>query len=225
MASRDVFSDAELERLRGFLEPTAAELIRFFTRSPADVRFVVAHRSVANRLGLAVQLCTLPWLGFVPDDVESAPPVAVARLAEALGVETDGLVGYGERGQTRTDHLREVLAHTGWTVATSGEWKGLDEFLLARALEHDSPRLLFTAAGEYLRAARVVRPGVVNVLERVAAARERARVETWHRVAPVLDAGWLAGHVGSPARGRRRPGRDPVRVAGASDHDGVTGEA
>jgi hypothetical protein len=33
---------------------------------------------------LAVALCTLPWLGFVPDKVSTAPPVAVARLADQL---------------------------------------------------------------------------------------------------------------------------------------------
>ncbi|MEV4016794.1 hypothetical protein AB0J35_40495 [Nonomuraea angiospora] len=30
---------------------------------------------------MLVQLCTLPWLGFVPDDVGSAPSAAVARVA------------------------------------------------------------------------------------------------------------------------------------------------
>lgn len=30
-------------------------------------------------MGLAVALSTLPWLGFVPDEVSAAPPVAVAR--------------------------------------------------------------------------------------------------------------------------------------------------
>jgi hypothetical protein len=39
-----------------------------------------------DQLGILVQLCTLPWLGFVRDDVASAPPAAVARVAERLGV-------------------------------------------------------------------------------------------------------------------------------------------
>ncbi|MCK9897702.1 hypothetical protein [Frankia sp. AgB32] len=30
-----------------------------------------------------IALCTLPWLGFVPDDVTSAPQAAVVRLAAA----------------------------------------------------------------------------------------------------------------------------------------------
>jgi hypothetical protein len=31
-----------------------------------------------------VQLCTLPWLGFVPDDIWSVPQAAVLRLAIQL---------------------------------------------------------------------------------------------------------------------------------------------
>jgi hypothetical protein len=58
-------------------------------------------------------------------------------------------------------------------------WKDLEEFLFARALEHDSPKLLFRLACEYLSSSRLVRPGVVLVLERVATARKRARKETW----------------------------------------------
>jgi TnpA family transposase len=66
------------------------------------------------------------------------------------------------------------------------EWKGLDEFLFARAMEHDSPKLLFRLACEYLASSRVARPGVVLILKRVAAARARAREETWMRAAHLL---------------------------------------
>jgi hypothetical protein len=62
------------------------------------------------------------------------------------------------------------------------EWKQPQEFLFARAMEHDSPKLLFRLACEYLTSVRVIRPGVVNLLERVATARDRARAETWTRV-------------------------------------------
>ncbi|MDQ6948254.1 MAG: DUF4158 domain-containing protein, partial [Actinomycetota bacterium] len=47
-------------------------------------------------LGLAVQLCTLPWLGFVPDDVASAPPAAVALELE---LTSHGLSGRCSAGR------------------------------------------------------------------------------------------------------------------------------
>jgi hypothetical protein len=78
LVATQVFSDEELERLRGFPEIGREELIRFFTLTSADVAFVDPGRGrgPADRLGLALQLCTLPWLGFVPDEVRVAPPAA-----------------------------------------------------------------------------------------------------------------------------------------------------
>jgi Domain of unknown function (DUF4158) len=187
VATRDVFSDEELEQLRGFPEITRAELIRHFTLTGADEAFVRKFRGQGNVLGAAVQLCALPWLGFVPDEVRSAPAAAVARLSEGLQIPAEEPRGYGRREQTRTDHLREVARYLGWRTMDELAWKQLQEFLFARAMEHDAPRLLFRLACEYLASARLIRPGLVNLLERIATAREQARAETWARVEHLLD--------------------------------------
>jgi len=52
--------------------------------------------------------------------------------------------------------------------------KELAQFLLDRAMEHDSPTLLFNLAAEYLISAKVIRPGVVTLMEMVGAARAGA---------------------------------------------------
>lgn len=110
----------------------------------------------------------------MPDKVSSSPPVAVARLADQLGVDPDELQSYGRRAKTRTEHLRLVAKYLGWRLPMTMELKEPDEFLLARALEHDSPTLLFRLACEYLISARVLRPGPVALVERVAHARAEA---------------------------------------------------
>lgn len=81
-----LFSDGQLDQLRGFPDIGQDEVVRFFTLTPADVEFIASRRGrgPVQRLGLAVQLCTLPWLGFVPDQVRAAPPVAVARLGASV---------------------------------------------------------------------------------------------------------------------------------------------
>ena len=206
MATRDVFSEDELAQLRRFPEPARAELIRYFTLAPADEAFARKFRGLDNVLGAAVQLCTLPWLGYVPDDVAAAPAAVVARLSEKLGIPVGELRGYGAREQTRTDHLREVAAYLGWRALDEPRWKDLEEFLFARAMEHDSPKLLFRLACEYLSSSRLVRPGVVSILERVASARERAREETSALLGPVLVPSLCAELDGmlavDPVRGR-----------------------
>ncbi len=134
-----------------------------------------------------MQLRTLPWLGSYPTTFTAPPPpAAAARLAGHLRLDAGALAGYEDRVQTRTDHLRLVLQYAGRRPARSLETKELDEFLLARAMEHDSPSLLFRLACEHLRTSQVVRPGVVTLIERVAAARAKAERETCDRLAHLL---------------------------------------
>jgi hypothetical protein len=226
-----VFSADELAQLRGFPEIGRAELIRFFMLTPADEEFVRRFRDKRNVLGAAVQLCTLPWLGFVPDDVPSAPAAAVARLSERLGIPVGELRGYGAREQTRSDHLRGVAAYLGWRQVDGPRWKDLEEFLFARAMEHDSPKLLFRLACEYLSSSRLARPGAVSVLERVATARKRARKETWQRMEPMLT-GFLQAEldgmlVPDPLLGPYPAGLagDRAYVVDAGGGEGRAGEA
>ncbi|GAA4984907.1 hypothetical protein GCM10023317_09620 [Actinopolymorpha pittospori] len=79
-----MFSEEELAQLRRFPEINRMELIRHFTLAGADEAFLRKFRTDGGVLGAAVQLCTLPWLGFVPDDVASAPAGAAARLSQVV---------------------------------------------------------------------------------------------------------------------------------------------
>ena len=188
--SERMFSREQSEQLRSFPEISRDELFRYFTLTPADVAFVDpgAGRGPGDRLGMAVQLATLPWLGFVPDDVASAPPAAVARLAERLGLDPGALRGYGRRAQTRSDHLAKVAGHLSWKTAPDGgrEVKELEQFLLDRAMEHDSPTLLFNLAREYLMSAKVIRPGAVTLAKMVGSARAGATELTSQQVEHLL---------------------------------------
>ena len=75
-------------------------------------------------------LATLPWLGFVPDEVRAAPPAAVARLAQQLGLDPAVLAGYGQRAHTRSDHVRLAAGYLRWKSAPAGSaaMKDLEQF-------------------------------------------------------------------------------------------------
>ncbi|MFI6538022.1 DUF4158 domain-containing protein [Nonomuraea sp. NPDC050547] len=91
-------------------------------------------------MGLAVQLCTLPWLGFVPDDIWAVPRAAVPRLANQLAVYAGMLEQYGRRAQTRSDHLKLVRKYLDWkpVPARDETLKELEQFLLDRAMSRSA---------------------------------------------------------------------------------------
>jgi TnpA family transposase len=185
-------SDAELARLSSWPEEIAAEdLVTFFTLPLDDLGWLAGFNRDGNRLGAAVQLCALPWLGWIPDDPGGCPTPALARLASALSITAESAAGLladfgGWQGRTRREHRSQVLARLGWRWCAGGERKLLDEFLLARALEHDAAGVLLQLACDWLRAERIVRPPVDALTRRVAAARDAARAETYHRLGPLL---------------------------------------
>ena len=100
-------SEAERERLDRFPPQIVhADLITFFTLSPADRVQLPRTTTAANRLGFALQLGALRYLGFSPDDLTTAPEVVVAFVAEQLDVAPHELTRYARRGQTRTERCR-----------------------------------------------------------------------------------------------------------------------
>lgn len=165
-----MFSDEELEWLRGFPEVGREELIRFFTLAAADVVLVGPGRVVARLIGWSLPLgcvrCRGGGSSLMRWGLRRRP--AVARVAERLGIVAGELAYYGQRVKTRTDHLRLVTRYLRWRAPGSLGLKELGEFLMARAMEYDSLTLLFRLACEYLIYVRVIRPGPVTVVERVA---------------------------------------------------------
>ncbi len=180
-------SDAERRRLSGFpAELTQAEVATHFTLTTEDLTHLSSRRGEANRLGFALQLCTLRYLGFVPDDLQGVPPGVLTSLAGQLQMPATALTDYATRDQTRTDHRHEAMTLLGFRSATEDDLADLTGWLTERALEHDQALLLLQLASERLRAHRLVRPGITVVERLVATARERADSETYQRLAALL---------------------------------------
>lgn len=105
-----LFSDDQLDQLRSFPDIGTDDLIRYFTLTGADVAFVDPGRGrgPGDRLGLAVQLCTLPWLGFVPDRWSAE----VVRLTGTPDRHTEDRT-YGLQGWETSPHRQHAPDYYG----------------------------------------------------------------------------------------------------------------
>jgi TnpA family transposase len=144
------------------------------------------QRGDHNRLGFACQLTSLRYLGFIPDDLLTPPDDVARLLAHQLGASVSVLKGYGEREQTRSDHLVQVMRYLGFRRATPLDLMALEAWLLERALEHDKENHLLRAALDRLRWDFIVRPGLSSLERLVSAARQGARVVTYQHLSPLL---------------------------------------
>jgi TnpA family transposase len=180
---------SESERLRFSQFPssiTESDLICYFTLSKEDLVQVKKQRKAYNRLGFAIQLCILRYLGFSPDNLKDIPLEVIGYLAQQLHQPIEDLTLYGERSQTRTGHLQQILNYLQFRNPTDTDLAILEKWLIERAQEHDKPFLLFQLAAQKLRTDKIVRPGV-TVLERlVGTARNKAILETFQTLSPLL---------------------------------------
>jgi hypothetical protein len=170
-------SDAERRRLESFPEQIAVEDLRAcFALSDADLELVFAQRGAANRLGLAVQLCALRFLGFVPQDLAGLPSTALDFLAGQVDAAAHELLEYGARPRTRVDHLARVREHLGYRTFDSAAAAALEPWICERAAEHDAPGVLLALTSEHLHARKIIRPSLDRLLRLIAAARAAAHI-------------------------------------------------
>ena len=182
-----ILSEAELARFERWpAHVPSAELVRSFTLTGPDCDLIAVRRRPANRLGIAMQLCALRYLGFVPEDLKFAPLEAIRFVADQLKVSSSALETYGGREQTQSDHFGEVREHLGYSLPRPQDYEGLLEWLVDRALEHDKAILLLRLACDRLRAQRIVRPPGDRLVRLVGTARQEAQSKTFRLLEPLL---------------------------------------
>jgi Domain of unknown function (DUF4158) len=179
----------ELQRLSTWpAEVARSDLAAHFTFSLEDLRWVRSHRGAVERIGLAVQLAALRFLGFIPGELVDTPPEAARHVGNQIGVAPATFTRYAREvdGRTRRRHVAAVVEHAGWRACAAPQWIALAAWLTERALEHDTPTVLFGQALDQLRAQRVVRPGLDRLMRAVSSARVAGRKEIRRRLDPDL---------------------------------------
>lgn len=165
--------------------PSSDELARYFHLDDADRTYIARKRGHANRLGIALQLTTLRYLGTFLDDPLDLPALVLSTVARQLDItDTDPSLDDYRTGELRWDHQRDICRQYGFVEITEppigfrlGRW------LYALCWTGtERPSVLFERAMTWLLTHKVLLPGR-STLERFVA-RVKARVEEhlWRRL-------------------------------------------
>ena len=167
MPRRSILSAAERESLLA-LPDTKDDLIRHYTFSDTDLSIIRQRRGPANRLGFAVQLCYLRFPGIILGVDEQPFPPLLRLVANQLKVSVESWDEYGQREQTRREHLVELQTVFGFQPFTMSHYRQAVHTLTELAMQTDKGIVLASAFIEHLRRQSVILPAL-NAVERASA--------------------------------------------------------
>ncbi len=160
------------------------DLARYFHLDDADLALIAKKRGDYNRIGFAVQLCTVRYLGTFLKDPLSVPDLVIHTLAQQLGIEVrTSLVAYSS-GEQRWQHAAEIRTLYGYVEIT----EHIIGFRLTRWLYSlcwtgtDRPSVLFERAITWLVTHKVLLPGYSTLERYIASLRNRVEKRLWRSV-------------------------------------------
>jgi TnpA family transposase len=158
------------------------ELARYFYLDSADGRILMGRRGDHNRLGMALHLCALRYLGTFLPDLRATPARVITYVARQLQISDPvACLQRYHASQMRFDHMDALAATLGYRPFTDAR----ATFPLARRLylrawtSQDRPSALFEHAVAWLRQNKVLLPGVTTLTRFVARVRERVASHLW----------------------------------------------
>jgi hypothetical protein len=196
--------------------PSRAELERFFFLDDFDGRLVAKRRGDRNRVGFALQLGTVRFLGTFLAEPTDVPAEVVAYVAEQVAAaDASCLDGYLDRRATRFEHAAEIVAAHGYRDF-AGAQAELVRWLGDRAwTTGEGPTALLDGSVRWLRERLVLLPGVTTLERLVARERDAATLRVWTDLAQPASGGrarLLRGLLVVPD-GARRSELDRLRKA------------
>ncbi len=190
MPTRELLSPAQRPQFVEWPDPMEErELVRHYALSPEDLAHADGKRGDHNHLGYCVQLCLLRFPGRALGPGERVPERMLQYIAAQVGVRPQDFEGYGERENTRGEHLAEIKRPFGYWSFEEDVQRELAQWLLPTALGTDSGVVLVTALVEEMREHKVVIPAL-STIERLGwQVRHRARGLVFERLSATSPTG------------------------------------
>jgi hypothetical protein len=149
-------------------------LERFFFLDTDDLDLIALRRTDVHRLGMALQICTVRYIGLFLEHSLDVPWPVVEYLAEQLGINDPSCVKqYVEWAKTAYEHSWEIRRRFGYHEFEDPQRsRKFRTFLYGRAWTHpEGPVALFNHAVAWLRRNRVLLPGASVLARQVSEAR------------------------------------------------------
>src|SRR5680860_997257 len=139
----EILTKEQRKNYGGFSGPLdQTQISKFFTLDQMDLEFISERRGSANRLGVALQLTCVRFLGTFPSDLSAVPDTVQEFVAQQLSIGNISILGsYGKRDTTIREHRALIRERYGYREYTNEPLTfRLTRFLYLRAWMGDEGR-------------------------------------------------------------------------------------
>ena len=172
-------------------EPTPVQLANYFHLDDTAKQLIQKRRGEYNRLGFAIQLCTVRFLGTFLTNPIDVPQGVINYLASQLEIKkVNCLANYLSRPTTHWVHAQAIKNHYGYRDFSEqpGHWR-LVRWLYQRAwIGGESPSLMFDLTTARLVEQKILLPGVTVLSRLISGVRERVALRTYSVLSKLPNA-------------------------------------
>jgi hypothetical protein len=206
-------------------DPSTEQLERYFYLDEHDLSLIANKRGDHNRLGFALQLCTVRFLGTFLAQPTDIPKIVIAFVARQLQLSANTDLSLYSFGERHWHHAREIRDHYRYQDFNSQpeHWR-LVRWLYSRVwLSNERPTVRFDLTTARLLERKVLLPAASTLSRLIMSIRERASQRLYVEITKMLDnaereklEGLLEAEEGSRHTGLELLRRAPTRISSSS---------
>lgn len=173
-----------------YAEPNDVQLVRYFYLDATDLGYIAQRRGAQNKLGFALQITTVRFLGTFLTDMSQVPIGAQDFVAKQLSISDLSVAEeYAQRETTLREHKAIIRRDYGYHDFGSAPWGfRLSRYLYTRAwISNERPSLMFDYATAWLIRNKVLLPGATTLTRLISTIRERADAKLWKSLASLAS--------------------------------------
>jgi hypothetical protein len=169
-------------------QPTPEQLKTYFRLTDADLELLSQRRLPHTKLGMALQIGTLRFLGTFLADPVAVPDVVHDFVQQQLGFALVNLQPYRESGRLHPKHQKLIRQHLGFRQFQGAAVLSVARLLMQRlAVAEENEYVLFDLVTQHLVENNVVLPGASTIQRLIRRARKRVRTRLYSLITSKLS--------------------------------------
>ncbi|KNY27684.1 Tn3 family transposase [Pseudobacteroides cellulosolvens] len=164
-------------------DPSPEQLAKYFWFDDKDKNAIFNHRHDYNRLGFALQLGTVRFLGTFLSSPIKVPANVISYVSQQLKIKPEVVSLYNSEKNTH-NHRNEIRQIYEYHDFTSQPFHfRLIRWLYSRAwISAERPSVMFDLATARCVESKILLPGVTTLARLIAQVRDRASIRLWSKL-------------------------------------------